>query len=322
MLAGLAQLGLALTFIAAGVMKAVRPGTAGATAAALGVPERISRVAGTLFPALEIVLGLALLVEALAIPASAAAVVLLAGLTLLLTSAIHRGRRPPCQCFGSFSQRPIGWRSIVRNVLLAGAATLVLTYELLTSASCAWSCWSILWIPIPDRLLALLVVLQTISIGFCVWAIVNLMGMAGQAERQLAVISASHRRVGPPGGTRRDVEVLRRRPEGEHAESVVLFTHSGCTGCHRLLHDLGNNPSVRGKRLVIYSDDPNIHVTGATVIHDEDHSVAAAYGVTAFPAVLDFNRQGEELSRAYGYSECVALMQGIAPAVNKEPARP
>jgi hypothetical protein len=37
------------------------------------------------------------------------------------------GRHPPCACFGALSRRPIGWGSVVRNlVLLALAVTAAL----------------------------------------------------------------------------------------------------------------------------------------------------------------------------------------------------
>lgn len=43
---------------------------------------------------------------------------LLVAFTLLLVKHLLAGSRPPCACFGSASERPIGARDVVRNVSL------------------------------------------------------------------------------------------------------------------------------------------------------------------------------------------------------------
>jgi hypothetical protein len=44
--------------------------------------------------------------------------VLLAAFTALLAWHLRADERPPCACFGGSSQRPIGARDIVRNIVL------------------------------------------------------------------------------------------------------------------------------------------------------------------------------------------------------------
>ena len=43
---------------------------------------------------------------------------MLMAFTGLLAVHLRRDNRPPCACFGGASQRPIGARDIVRNILL------------------------------------------------------------------------------------------------------------------------------------------------------------------------------------------------------------
>lgn len=47
-----------------------------------------------------------------------AAAGLLVGFTALLAWHLRSDERPPCACFGGTSQRPIGARDIVRNIVL------------------------------------------------------------------------------------------------------------------------------------------------------------------------------------------------------------
>jgi len=47
-----------------------------------------------------------------------AAGLLLAAFTALLAWHLRADERPPCACFGGSSQRPIGARDIVRNIVL------------------------------------------------------------------------------------------------------------------------------------------------------------------------------------------------------------
>ena len=47
-----------------------------------------------------------------------AAAVMLMAFTGLLAVHLRRDNRPPCACFGGASQRPVGARDIVRNILL------------------------------------------------------------------------------------------------------------------------------------------------------------------------------------------------------------
>ena len=67
----------------------------------------------------------ALLVVNLGRPVTAVlAAVLLTAFTALLVRLLLDGRRPPCDCFGSLSRRPIGWGSVVRNLVLLALAVV------------------------------------------------------------------------------------------------------------------------------------------------------------------------------------------------------
>jgi hypothetical protein len=57
--------------------------------------------------------------------ASVAATALLVGFTAWLIGMLWRGDRRPCGCFGEAAARPVGGWSVVRNLVLLGAAVVV-----------------------------------------------------------------------------------------------------------------------------------------------------------------------------------------------------
>jgi hypothetical protein len=83
-------------------------------ARALGAPEP----AIVMVPWIEITVGALLCVHvARPIPALIAGA-LLVSFTALLVTRLVKGERPACACFGSWSARPLGWRHLVRNLVL------------------------------------------------------------------------------------------------------------------------------------------------------------------------------------------------------------
>jgi peroxiredoxin/uncharacterized membrane protein YphA (DoxX/SURF4 family) len=116
---------LAAVFLIAGIAKvADRPGSRQALVD-FGVPGPLAGPLGVLLPLCELAVGATLL------PAASAWWSALGGLTLLLIFIagiglnLALGRRPDCRCFGQIASGPIGWPTLARNGMLAGAAGLV-----------------------------------------------------------------------------------------------------------------------------------------------------------------------------------------------------
>ena len=118
---GMAAAGvLAATFAWAGASKLGRPGETAAGFADLGLRRPV--VLARAVPVAE--LGLA--VTLLAVPAAGAAVtlVLLAGFSLVLVRALHRGDDVRCACFGRAGGPPLSWVELIRNGLLGVLAAV------------------------------------------------------------------------------------------------------------------------------------------------------------------------------------------------------
>jgi peroxiredoxin len=75
-----------------------------------------------LLPLLEIVVAAALIPASLAWYGAWGALALLAVFLIAVGLAILRGRKPDCHCFGQIHSAPVGWQTLVRNIVLAAGA--------------------------------------------------------------------------------------------------------------------------------------------------------------------------------------------------------
>jgi uncharacterized membrane protein YphA (DoxX/SURF4 family) len=125
-----ARLILATVFIGAGALKLRDPLAFANDVANYQLGPALAPLLAAALPALEIVVGLALLV--LGAPwrraAALCAAALMGMFTVAAGSAFARGLDVTCGCFGSASGA-VGWLTLVRDVALLGAAVLVVTLE-------------------------------------------------------------------------------------------------------------------------------------------------------------------------------------------------
>ncbi|HET7489547.1 MAG TPA: MauE/DoxX family redox-associated membrane protein [Acidimicrobiales bacterium] len=111
------SVGVGLVLLVAGAAKLRQPEWP-ATARAFGLP----RWASALLPWAEVAVG-AMLVTGVGMPFTAlAAAALVAGFTGMVALRLVLGQPAPCGCFGETSPRPIGTATLVRNLILLGAA--------------------------------------------------------------------------------------------------------------------------------------------------------------------------------------------------------
>ncbi|CAM3876829.1 MauE/DoxX family redox-associated membrane protein [Smaragdicoccus niigatensis] len=120
-----ARLLLAVVFAVAGSAKLVNPEAVATAVREFGVPRVLVRPVARALPVIELALAISLVVAATALWAGIASIVLLALFTSAMAISLARGRRPDCRCFGQVQSSPIGARSVIRNVFLAGVAGFV-----------------------------------------------------------------------------------------------------------------------------------------------------------------------------------------------------
>jgi uncharacterized membrane protein YphA (DoxX/SURF4 family)/thiol-disulfide isomerase/thioredoxin len=93
---------------------------------AFGVPDRFTAVAGWLLPVAEITVAAALLIRPSARWGAVGALLLLAVFIGAVAQAISHGRAPDCHCFGQIHSEPAGPATLVRNLILAVPAVVIL----------------------------------------------------------------------------------------------------------------------------------------------------------------------------------------------------
>ncbi len=121
----LARVALALVFGLAGVAKAADLRASRHTVEAFGLPRSVADVTGTLLPIVELLVAVALLVQASARWGAVGALVLLIVFSSGVAVALANGRTPNCNCFGQVSSEQISWRTIARNAVFAVVAAFV-----------------------------------------------------------------------------------------------------------------------------------------------------------------------------------------------------
>jgi uncharacterized membrane protein YphA (DoxX/SURF4 family) len=118
--ARLAAIVLGSVFVVAGASKVAAGSAWIAQARQMGATQPVA----TVLPGIELVLG-ALLVTGLLMPLPAiAAIMLLVAFSVAIARQLVDGRHPPCACFGSWSQRPLGEGHLARNAGLIVVAVI------------------------------------------------------------------------------------------------------------------------------------------------------------------------------------------------------
>jgi peroxiredoxin len=116
---------LAAVFLIAGVAKLANRGETAQILRDFGAP-RLLQPFGVLLAPLEVAVALGLLFAATSWYAAWAALLLLTLFIVGIGANLARGHQPPCNCFGQLHSRPISWRTLVRNGVLAAAALYLL----------------------------------------------------------------------------------------------------------------------------------------------------------------------------------------------------
>ena len=122
----IARFVLAAVFAVAGLTKlADRPGSREALVA-FGVPERLASPGAVALPIAELAVAVLLTPAATAAIGAAGALALLLAFCAGIARSMIRGESPDCHCFGQLHSEPVGWSTLIRNLVLAAIAGFAL----------------------------------------------------------------------------------------------------------------------------------------------------------------------------------------------------
>jgi len=143
----IARVVLAVVFFVAGVTKLADLKGSRQALLDFGVPSRLAAPGGLLLPLAELAVAVALMLPVSAWWGALAALTLLLLFVAGIGYNLARGQHPDCHCFGQVYSRPIGWSTLLRNLILAGVAGFFVGFGRTIPSLSAFSWLSALTLP-------------------------------------------------------------------------------------------------------------------------------------------------------------------------------
>jgi peroxiredoxin len=313
---GIARLVLVVVFAVAGWAKLSDRGGTRQAVLEFGVPEALARPVATVLPLAELTVAGLLLFSGSAVIGAIGAAVLLGLFIVAIGVSLARGRRPDCHCFGQVHSEPVGPKTLVRNVVLVGVASLVIAdgrggtnfwdwFRDLTAAG---------WVAVAAGIAV------AAALGVLAWLVVNLIAQQG---RLLSRIDALESAVGiepeqagaPVAGLPVGADAPAFELESTAGETVtldrlladgspvlLLFTTADCGPCTALMAEVaawqdeyagdltlavvggGNEETNRAKAAE--------HGIDRLLLQDEDE-VGTAYAYVGTPSAVAISPEGK-----------------------------
>src|SRR5260370_33844893 len=119
---------LAVVFIVAGLAKLADRAGSQQALRDFGVLSLLVNPFGVLLPLAELAVAVALIPTVSAWWGAIGALILLLLFVAGIGYNLARGRTPDCHCFGQIHSAPIGWPTLIRNLLLAAIAAFVVGF--------------------------------------------------------------------------------------------------------------------------------------------------------------------------------------------------
>jgi peroxiredoxin/uncharacterized membrane protein YphA (DoxX/SURF4 family) len=338
------RLALASVFAVAGLAKLADLAGSREAVAQFGVPERLTGVAGTVLPAVELAVAVALIPVASAPFAAVAAALLLASFIVAIANANLHGRAPECHCFGQVHSAPAGPAALVRNGGLLGVAGFIAIGGW-NDAGISATHW-VTRVASPWLVAIAAGAVIVALIGFQVWFSLQLLAQNGRTLERLEALEAMlggarpaenpgvGLRVGAPApdfdleGTDGRRHTLRALRAGTR-RLMLVFTDAACGPCQALL-PLAADWQRRGLGLaVLASGDRERNGAKAAehglglMLFQEDREVAEAYRVHGTPMAVVIDGDGLIASSTVAAAEAIAaLADQLAPPTGHELAPP
>src|SRR5262249_22333939 len=232
---------------------------------------------------------------------------------------LAQGRTPDCHCFGQLHSAPAGWSTLVRNLVLAGLAGVVVGFgKNTTGPSVVESLNGLTITPGFELVAGALLLVVLIGEGAL------LIQMMTQHGRLLLRIEALEKRLGlstqpAPGlalGTQAPVFELpgldgktttlqKLRSLGKPL--ILLFTDAACGPCTALLPDIGQWQREHGKKMVVALVSRGTVEANRTKVKEakvtnvflqKDREVAQAYQALGTPSAVVVNHQDGTIGSA------------------------
>jgi thiol-disulfide isomerase/thioredoxin len=323
----LGRLSLSAVFLVAAIGKLTDRRGSRQALAEFGVPGIAATPIAFVLPMLEIAIAALLLFSTSARTGALAAIVLLGVFITGMAVSLARGRRPDCHCFGQLHSAPVGSLTVLRNVLLAAVAGVVLwqggenPHLMLGGAGFSAVAW-----------IALVVAAAALTVAAVEgWLLLGVLPQQGRLLTRLEALEAAlgqTRASGLPVGENAPAFVLRDLAGNRVSlatlrsagRSILLFfTNPHCAPCDDLLPKVGRWQREHGDRVniaIISRDSIEMNLAKSvqhglqTVLLQKKREMVEAYRVESTPAAVRVSADGSIASQiAYGPEAIEALVE-------------
>jgi peroxiredoxin/uncharacterized membrane protein YphA (DoxX/SURF4 family) len=316
----LARQVLALIFVVAGLAKLADLAGSRQALRDFGVPARLADPFGLLLPLAELAVAVALLLPATAWWGALGALLLLLLFVGGIGYNLARGRTPDCHCFGQLHSAPAGWPTLIRNLVLAALAGIVVIFGR-SASSLSVLDW-LAPLSVSQRievLVGVLLLALLIGEGWLLFQVMSQQGRlllriealegrlaeAGQAPSQ-ATAGTAGLAVGSPApsftlptlsGEAITLQALRALGK----PVILLFSDPGCGPCTALLPEIGSFQREHAAKVVVAlisrgtveANRPKVTEDGLThVLLQKDREIAEAYKASGTPSAVLVLRDG------------------------------
>lgn len=286
-----------------------------------GLPVVLARPFSILLPLAELAVAVMLLPSVSAWWGAIGALALLALFIVGIAYNLARGRKPECHCFGQLSSKPIGWSTLIRNLLLAVVAAFIVGFGWSNAGLNLFDWLGVLTATQRIELVVGLILVVLVMLEG--WVLVHVLRQQGRLLLRLEGIEAQLAATGlvpqadPTGNvatpvtgpstgtlapgftlsalTGETITLKALRALGKPV--VLLFSDPGCGPCTALLPEIGRWQREHTAKLVV------VLVSRGTV--EANYPKATEHGLTH--VLLQQDREVAQVYQAYGTPSAVLV---------------
>jgi peroxiredoxin/uncharacterized membrane protein YphA (DoxX/SURF4 family) len=321
----LARLGLAAVFLVASLAKLADLAGSRQAMRDFGVPAKLAPPLGLLLPLAELAVALALVPPLTAWWGALGALALLLLFVVGIGYNLARGQHPDCHCFGQLHSAPAGWPTLLRNLLLAAIAGLVVAFGRSMPGPGALD-----WLAPLTAIQRLEVLGGVLLLALLIgegWLLFQVMAQQGRLLLRIEALEAERAATGmapQPAATGSPTPAARGLPVGTPAPAftlptlagetialealrvlgkpvVLIFSDPGCGPCNALLPEVGRWQREYAFKVVVAlisrgtveANRSKVSEQGLRhVLLQQDREVAQAYQAYGTPSAALIHRDG------------------------------
>lgn len=317
----LVRIALSVVFSLAGITKLMDQAGTREAVKNFGAPEAAAPAIAFVLPFIELAIAIGLLFSETTTVSSIAALLLLGLFVLAISVNLARGQTHDCHCFGQLYSRPLGWPTLVRNIIFALAAGFVL--------------WETTLAPSPD-IVSTLAALSVVGWELLITGVAIIVALFLYLHHRHRVALAAE--VGPEGlpidsiapdfelpayhgGTKSLAQLLERRKP-----LLLLFTSPHCGPCIVIFKEIKEWQEAHKDQLTIAVitrgtvKDNFVNVARNSlgdVLLQKEREIGEKYGGRATPTGVVVSPDGRIASRvAAGADQIRTLLDNVLGNAN------